>query len=853
VAAARRVCSPALVPPSQDSPPAPAAVPSALRRAVRWFAKRQALAAACLYALLSLAFVGPGLVPGRTLSGSDALWTMTPWKATAPEGVRPQGSNYELADSVVSFQPFMEYTREALPQVPLWNPHIMGGRPFLGNAQSAIFSPFTWPALILPFWKSLALIAALKLFVAALGTWFLGRAVGMRFGGAFVAGLVFAFGTFFVAWLAWPLANVFALIPWLLFATEAVIRRPGPLPAAGLAVAVALQFLGGHPESSFHAMFTAWVWFVFRLLLGWWRGGRDTRGLVRSLAFFAGGVAAGSAVAAVMLLPLVELLVASADYQRRLDTPPTFAQDRFLFAVFLHDYWGRPTQTAIEPFVSNRGYYAGAITLMLAGAALILRTTATRVAVAAFAVFAVMLALGEGPISRAVVDLPGFRTAQNGRMVIFMLLALALLAGWGLDDLTGRTVDSRLRKRLALGAAAAILLVPVVWMAIAGTLELGELWRGLEAAWWPTGPPDVIDPARVLEVAPIIRMGALLQWLPLAGLALLLVAAGLGVLGRRLPAAAIAALAATLLVADLFRANMGFNPAIPIDHARQPTTEAIRYLQSRTPNRFAGVGEPGQIQPLGPDLAMRYGLYDARGYDYPVERRYDRLWRMAVGPDGELIPPTTVAEPDPDALPALSLLSVADLIQDTDAEPLRLPGVRPAYSGPDARIYRNTRALPRVFLVTRQQLVPDDDVALAAVAGGRVDPRRVAVTERRLPGIPAEGPVPPPGAAGTARLTAYERHRAVARTAAPRRSLLVLTDVHYPGWKASVDGRDVPVERVDYLLRGVSVPAGRHTVELRYEPWTWRVGWLTSLAGLIAILALLVAGLRRRGSRARAC
>ena len=60
-------------------------------------------------------------------------------------------------------------------------------------------------------------------------------------------------------------------------------------------------------------------------------------------------------------------------------------------------------------------------------------------------------------------------------------------------------------------------------------------------------------------------------------------------------------------------------------------------------------------------------------------------------------------------------------------------------------------------------------------------------------------------------------------------SLLVLTDVHYPGWKATVDGRPADVERVNYLLRGVAVPAGTHRVEFRYEPLSWRVGWIVSL------------------------
>ena len=128
----------------------------------------------------------------------------------------------------------LRYTRSTLPTVPLWNPFINAGRPLLADGQSAVFSPFSVPTYVLPFWKSLAVVAILKLFLGAFGAYVLGRMLGMRFGGALLCGLVFAFGTFFVVWLAWPLTSVYAFIPWALAATELVVRRPGPLPVAGL-------------------------------------------------------------------------------------------------------------------------------------------------------------------------------------------------------------------------------------------------------------------------------------------------------------------------------------------------------------------------------------------------------------------------------------------------------------------------------------------------------------------------------------------------------------------------------------------------------------------------------------------
>jgi len=806
-----------------------------------------------IYAVLSVGFVGQGLLPGRTLSSSDGLYSTAPWSAYKPPGVRPLGANYELADAVAVFQPFFEHTKRVAPGVPLWNPHVMGGRPFLANAQSAVFSPFTMPIHFMSLWDALAVMAVLKLFVAAFGMYVLGRTLGMRFGGALVAGVVFAFGTFFVTWLPWPLTNVFPLIPWLLLLTELVVRRPGPIPAAGLAALVALQFFGGHPETSFHVMVVLTGWFALRALLAWSSKGRRREDLVRPTLAYGLAVAGGTAAAAVVLLPLVELLWHSGDYARRVREDPSHSEPRYLGALLLFDYWGRPTQTPLAVILSNRGYYAGGITLMLAAVALVARPTATRVALAVLAALSVAIAVGAQPLFDLVTTLPGFRTAHNGRLVVFLLLALALLAGWGLDELGRRDQPSRVRRRLALGAAGAIFAAPVVWMLVAGTLEPRKVGSALEIAWGfadapPLGPEG--SAARADAVA-TIRMGALLEWLPLAGIGLALIAlrlTGARLRGRAmLPVAAFVALAAAVLVADLFRANMGFNPAIPNDHAQQPTTGAIRYLQGRRPNRFAGFDRvEGPV--LQPDLAMRYGLYDARGYDYPVERRFDRLWRSTAAPPTDLIPPTTRVLATAAAMRTASLLSVADMVQDPTEPPVRLPGLRVAYAGRDARVYRNDRALPRTFLVDRQRTVDGDDAALAAVTQPRFDGRRVAITERTVPGVPQDdGAAGPP--AGTARLLSYGDEHVVARADAARAGLLVLTDVHFPGWKATVDGRPATIERVDYLLRGVKVPAGAHTVEFRYEPASWRAGWIVTAIASLGIAGTALVGMRARRRR----
>ena len=95
-------------------------------------------------------------------------------------------------------------------------------------------------------------------------------------------------------------------------------------------------------------------------------------------------------------------------------------------------------------------------------------------------------------------------------------------------------------------------------------------------------------------------------------------------------------------------------------------------------------------------------------------------------------------------------------------------------------------------------------------------------------------------------MTDYEAERVTVQTAARRPALLVLTDNWFPGWKASVDGEPAPIHRVDYLIRGVAVPGGAHRVEFRYEPASWRAGWIISTLALLVIAGAAAFGWRRR-------
>jgi hypothetical protein len=195
-------------------------------------------------------------------------------------------------------------------------------------------------------------------------------------------------------------------------------------------------------------------------------------------------------------------------------------------------------------------------------------------------------------------------------------------------------------------------------------------------------------------------------------------------------------------------------------------------------------------------------------------------------------------------LRVLSLLGVSDLLQQKGQPPLELSGLQVAYDGPDATIYENRDALPRTWLVAGQQVVNGDERQLAYIGSSRFDPRHVLVTGTRLPGLPLGDP--DGSSPGEAQVTRYEPEQVRIQVHASRRSELVLSDTYYPGWHATVDGHPVRIDRVDYLLRGVPVPAGTHRVEFVYDPASFRVGWLVSLVVLLILMAAVVLGVRRR-------
>jgi hypothetical protein len=801
--------------------------------------RRPALAAALIYLVVVIALLAPGLLPGKTLSSSDTLWFEPPWISSKPAGLTHR-SNPDLADAPEQIQPLVHRAAEDFPHVSLWDPNISGGRPFLANSQSGIFSPYNLPAYVLPFWTALSWIAVMKLWIAAFGTYMLGRALGMRFGGALLAGFVFALSLKSVTWVIYPTLGVWALIPWLLLAVDRLVRRPDLLSGAAVAGIVALQIVTGHPESAFHSLLAA----VGFLALRMWQ----TRTLWRPLLAFGGSVIGGAALGAVTLVPLGELVWLSADlHDRANQSVDLHLPIKDAIGIFMPDYWGRPTQVSTRPILLERAMYIGALPLMLGAIAVALRPTVERVSIALFGGLWLAVVIGIPPFVQVVTRLPVFSSGHNTRLIIIPILAAALLAGWGLDEVTSGERFTQAKRRLALGMAAGLLLLPAAYVVLGRRAGVHDVNEAVQVAWLFHDLRDFVPAVG----EGVMRLASLISWLTFAGAGLVLIALRLR---GKLPATPFVALALVLVVLDLFHIDMGQNPGIDRKYASQPATGAIRYLQAHRPARYAATDEFSQNV-----IPLRFELYEARGYDQPNLRRYDKLWRREVVGGGETIAaglvniPLRLPDVTERGLRTLRLLGVRYILrgkqitsldptpQISDVSPLHMKGLTQVYDGPDARVYRVEGAMPRAFVVGGQQVVSGATAALNAFTAPGFDARATVITEHRISGLPER---PAPG--GTARIVEYKDERVRLRAHSNGEGMLVLGDNYYPGWKATVDGKPAKVERVDYTFRGVRLGPGEHTVELRYEPLSYRIGWILSLLALAGLGAAVAVGIRRR-------
>lgn len=156
------------------------------------------------------------------------------------------------------------------------------------------------------------------------------------------------------------------------------------------------------------------------------------------------------------------------------------------------------------------------------------------------------------------------------------------------------------------------------------------------------------------------------------------------------------------------------------------------------------------------------------------------------------------------------------------------------------KIYENPRALPRVWLTPWAEVVsPEEALRRIRGEGEMFNPRETTLLEiapeelRQLSVGKFEN-------TAEARIVGYESGHLVIQAEADKPSVLVVSEINYPGWVATVNGQRATIYAANYLLRGVLLPAGAHRVEMRYVPPAARSGALLSALTLFFVIAAFV-------------
>lgn len=725
------------------------------------------------------------------------------------------GLTYYFRDFTLTYYPLRAFFVSELRagRWPWWNPYSYEGCAYLPMLYPAELVQALWPGPAFVSW-----LLTLHFPLAALGSYALARELGARRRGAFAAGAAFALGGLALSSLPlhWFL-QALALAPWVMLTLTRAARRGG----RSIVVAAGVLALG---------ISTLAVEFVAQAVLlgcGLALAARPDRTGLKRLAG-AGALALGLAslpIALMLGIARETLRGAGLGAPQLLDRPlpplgllQVVVPDLFgSIAEPLRFWWGGRVLPGGPYFMS---LYLGPALLALAAYGFGALPRPARRVLAAASLIGLWYALGRafGLAALLAPALQAFRFPVKALLLPYCALALA--CGFGVDRLASSAATRALsRWGAVLGGLGAV-------VALVGMRPPAALVDWLDISPAATALMAATLRSEGLQAAALGALVALLAWAAARG---------------SLPRAGAAGLATLLVVADLARAGSGMNPQVdPAFFQGNPDVQAALRdpeggrLYAYAPDRSPALAAWSSARPAGVERAS---FFLSRQLASPFSNVGDRL-ESAEGHDRLSFipnPPRLRAGDDAPgavarALPVLRAAGVSRIASldalESDALTLRAR-VAAGPAGLPILVYSVADAWPRASLACS-----------ATLAAGRSAADRLALDAGRADAAFVEEPVAAACGQGRAeRRAAWPGHDEY-RVSADGPGLLVTRDSYTPSWRATLDGRPVPVVRVNGRHRGVAVPEGDHSVTLEYAPPNLRLGVLGTLLGLAASAAL---------------
>ncbi len=507
--------------------------------------------------------------------------------------------------------------------VPLWNPFIFSGMPLLGAAQGGVLLPLNWFFLIFsaPVAMNLAVLSAYA--VAGSGAFLYARRAGATLAGALATGLVWQLSGFLVGQVSHlNIIQSACLLPWILWATDGYGATGRRFWGVLIAALVALQAFGGHPQSLAYSLLLGGAYSAYMAL-------STANSVQRRYLFSCAFIAAGLGLAAVQILPTVELMrnsvraSASYDFFTSFSLPPVFS----LTFVAPYLLGGGDGTLFRAPYVGPDFYaeyagYVGAATLMLAALAVIIKRDARTKFWSAAALICFALALGRFwpfDLYRLIYYVPVLNLFRvPARHLMEVDFALAVLAGRGITAISSSRGRARITGlTLVVGASVVALTIMAV-----------TVWRPSEFHLGRQAPVSLLRAPELFLPVVLAAVSAWAVW-RLAR-------------GRAGTALVICVIGADLM---LWGYTSGWRQSPAGDDALWGEPPQVTFLRERE----AGTGEPYRVLSLAfpfdpnksldpsqlkinhydlalqPNTYMQHGIQNAAGYDGFGLARYSRL------------------------------------------------------------------------------------------------------------------------------------------------------------------------------------------------------------------------------------
>ncbi len=687
-------------------------------------------------------------------------------------------------------------TSMASGQMPLWNPYTFNGMPFLADIQTAVFYlPLTVLVLFVKdghlsfYW--LQLVVILHFLLAGTAMFFLAQSFGLRRIPSLFGGIAYMLSGFMIVHtIHQQIITLVAWYPLVFMLFRKSLHGEAWVPVFLCSLVLGLSTLAGYPQLSLYLYFFLFLYFLFELLTTHRGGNLLSKPALKMSTKAAVVVILSLTVAMIQLLPTVELadLSQRAQITYEKSTEGSLAWSQLLTLCYPrffgsagangYNYWGPGTYW----YYWETCIYLGVLPLLLTLMSIPLLKQSRHVAfLIGMAAFVMLFALGDNFfLQKLFFDfVPGFSKFRNpARMGIWFVFATSLLSSFSLQALMVGSLSERertLRKRILLGAGTLSAFIGILVLTGSLTDSFPFLANG-EA--FQTVKRESMISILILVVSGSALFMMLTQgnWRLVVGVALVLV-----------------------FVLDMLHFGASQNTAkVNPSEYFQRATNIIQFLKKQ-----------------GESDVFRVNTRNSRGMI--MDRNQGMVDRIAIM---EGYTPLVLQR-------AYAPYGTAD--QTYDLLNVKYKTVANEQTG-TLTLVNHPSYFPRAFFLYGIHVAKNEEELLAFLRNPAFNHRTTAVLEKE-PGrsfaVPSTTPV------WKANITGYQNNSITLDAETTHDGLLVLSEIEYPGWKAFVDGTEAEILRADYNLRSIVVTSGVHKIEFRFEPASYKLGGMITLASLL--------------------